>query len=161
MCPSLRAARSVARCLVTSSAEALAAGLEAGDALPPAELALPAEGRHIALVFPVPHTAVLRAVVTTDGGTILGAPADLPPIDLARDVQIENDHEYSNDTIATAERLYYEQFCELGDVLIYDTRVLHGVTEIDLRRPFRQDSLAGRLAGFVTLYRDLSESRAS
>ena len=79
--PVLRAARSVARCLVTSTAEALAAGLEAGDALPPAELALPTEGRHIALVFPVPHTAVLRAVVTTDGGTILGAPADLPPID--------------------------------------------------------------------------------
>ena len=37
--PVLRAGRSIARCLVTSDADALFGGLEAGDALPPAELA--------------------------------------------------------------------------------------------------------------------------
>ena len=79
--PILRAGRSIARCLITADADALAAGLEGGEALPPAELTLPAEGRQVALVFPVPHTAVLRTVVTAGGGNHLGAPADLPPVD--------------------------------------------------------------------------------
>lgn len=79
--PVVRAGRSIARCLVTGDPDALAAGLEAGDALPPAELDLPAEGRQVALVFPLPHTAVLRTVVTAGTGSHLGAPADLPPVD--------------------------------------------------------------------------------
>ena len=79
--PVLRAGRSIARCLVTTGSEALATGLEAGEALPPAELTLPAEGRQVALIFPVPHTAVLRAVVTAGADNHLGAPADLPPIE--------------------------------------------------------------------------------
>lgn len=54
------------------------------------------------------------------------------------------------------EKLYFETVCELGDVLVYDTRVMHGVTEIDLEKPFRQTSVSGRYAGFVTLYRDFS-----
>ena len=70
--PILRAGRSIARCLITADADALAAGLEGGEALPPAELTLPAEGRQVALVFPVPHTAVLRTVVTAGGGNHLG-----------------------------------------------------------------------------------------
>lgn len=79
--PILRSGRSVARCLVRSDVDTLATDLQAGDALPPAELTLPAEGRQVALVFPVPHTAVLRTVVSAGGGNHLGAPADLPPID--------------------------------------------------------------------------------
>jgi hypothetical protein len=55
------------------------------------------------------------------------------------------------------ERVHYEQWCELGDVLVYDTRVTHGVTTIDVRKRFRQDNLEGRFAAFVTLYKDLSE----
>ena len=79
--PVLRAGRSVARCLLASDRDALLAGLEAGEALPPAELTLPAEARHVALVFPVPHTAVLRVVMSAAGGSHLGAPPDLPPVD--------------------------------------------------------------------------------
>lgn len=56
------------------------------------------------------------------------------------------------------EKLYFEAVCELGDVLVYDTRVMHGVTEIDIGKPFRQTSVDGRYAGFVTLYRDFSAS---
>jgi hypothetical protein len=57
-----------------------------------------------------------------------------------------------------SEKIYFEAQCELGDVLVYDTRIMHGVTEIDLRKPFRQTTVSGRYAGFVTLYRDLSTS---
>ncbi len=57
-----------------------------------------------------------------------------------------------------SEKVYFEALCELGDVLVYDTRVMHGVTEIDLEKPFRQTSVSGRYAGFVTLYRDFSAS---
>ena len=52
--------------------------------------------------------------------------------------------------------VYYESYCEPGDVLVYDTRVIHGVSEIDSHKPFRQDSLEGRFAAFVTLFKDLS-----
>ena len=57
-----------------------------------------------------------------------------------------------------SEKIYFEAICELGDVLVYDTRVMHGVTEVDLKKPFRQTSVSGRYAGFVTLYRDFSAS---
>ena len=53
-------------------------------------------------------------------------------------------------------RHHYEEATELGDIVIYDTRVLHGVTEVDNHKLFRPNSLAGRLAGFVTMYRDFS-----
>lgn len=59
------------------------------------------------------------------------------------------------------ERVYYEDACELGDVLVYDTRVIHGVSEVDVHKPFRQDSLDGRFAAFVTLFKDLSQTEAA
>ena len=39
------------------------------------------------------------------------------------------------------------------DVSMGHGAIVHGVSDIDLQEPFRQDSLAGRLCGFVTLYR--------
>jgi hypothetical protein len=54
------------------------------------------------------------------------------------------------------ERYYYEELCEPGEVLIYDTRVVHGVSEIDPHKPFRQNLATGRFAGLVTMYRDLT-----
>lgn len=111
--PVVRAGRSIARCLVASDPASLARGIEAGAALPPAELALPAEGRHIALVFPVPHTAVLRVVVTIGGRGHLGAPADLPPIDavargwqlhLGRGAQVELPDERVTRVLGAARR---------------------------------------------------------
>jgi hypothetical protein len=50
-------------------------------------------------------------------------------------------------------RYLFEQACELGDVVVYSGATVHGVVDIDLAKPFRQDSLDGRLCGFVTLYR--------
>jgi len=59
------------------------------------------------------------------------------------------------------ERLYYEAACELGDIAIYDGRTRHGVDDVDPRAVYRPDSMAGRIAGFVTLYRDLRERAAA
>lgn len=55
-------------------------------------------------------------------------------------------------------RYYFEEACELGDIVIYNTSIPHGVAEVDPSKPFRQASTAGRYAGFVTMYRDLTQS---
>jgi len=55
-------------------------------------------------------------------------------------------------------RYYFEEACELGDIVLYNTSIPHGVAEVDPRKPFRQASTAGRYAGFVTMYRDLTQS---
>ena len=54
------------------------------------------------------------------------------------------------------ERCYFEEFLNLGDMVFYDTRVIHGVTEIDPKERFCQTELEGRFAGLVTLYRELT-----
>lgn len=53
------------------------------------------------------------------------------------------------------ERVIYEDYCEPGDIVIYDATTVHGVADIDVTEPFRQDSLAGRFSGLVTLFKDL------
>jgi len=50
-------------------------------------------------------------------------------------------------------RYYYEEGCEIGDIVIYSGATVHGVADIDLHRTFDSRSSRGRLAGFVTLYR--------
>lgn len=51
------------------------------------------------------------------------------------------------------ERYYYEAACELGDIVIYSGETVHGVADIDLDKTFDPRRFAGRLAGFVTLYK--------
>ena len=51
------------------------------------------------------------------------------------------------------ERFYYEEVCELGDIIIYSGNTIHGVADIDLHKPFDSRSPDGRFGGFVTLYR--------
>ena len=50
-----------------------------------------------------------------------------------------------------------EQHCELGDLVIYDARSLHGVDTIDPQLTLDLNSPSGRLVAFVTLYRDLGD----
>ena len=51
------------------------------------------------------------------------------------------------------ERFYFERECELGDVVIYSGETIHGVGDVDVHKPFRHDTVDGRLCAFVTLYR--------
>ncbi len=53
------------------------------------------------------------------------------------------------------ERISYEDHCQAGDIVIYDTTTVHGVDDVDPHVPFRQDSLAGRLSGLVTIFKKL------
>lgn len=50
-------------------------------------------------------------------------------------------------------RVLYEDFCEPGDVLIYNSQTLHGVACVDPHRRADLASLAGRYSATVTLYR--------
>ena len=49
----------------------------------------------------------------------------------------------------------YEEACDVGDVLIYNERVIHGVADIDPLEPLDLATLSGRIAAFVTLFRHL------
>jgi len=64
-------------------------------------------------------------------------------------------HEGGGFAMVAGERIQYEDYCEKGDIVIYDTSTVHGVDDIDPRAPYRQDSLAGRMSGLVTLYKTL------
>lgn len=55
------------------------------------------------------------------------------------------------------ERLFYEDGCESGDIVVYDGRIRHGVADIDEQLPFDFNSINGRLVGFVTLYKRFTQ----
>jgi len=53
------------------------------------------------------------------------------------------------------ERYYFEEYCELGDIAIYDGNTLHGVDPVDPHKRLDLNSINGRMAGFVSFYKDL------
>ncbi|MCA9582819.1 MAG: hypothetical protein KC416_13565 [Myxococcales bacterium] len=53
------------------------------------------------------------------------------------------------------ERVVYEDFAGRGDIVIYDTSTVHGVDDVDTHKPYRQDSIDGRMSALVTLYKSL------
>ena len=55
--------------------------------------------------------------------------------------------------IQDGRRVLYEDFCEPGDVLIYNSQTLHGVACVDPHLPADLSSLADRYSATVTLYR--------
>lgn len=55
------------------------------------------------------------------------------------------------------EKFDYELHCELGDVVFYDDRVLHGVDDVDPERVLDLTTLSGRMVLMATLYVDMSE----
>jgi hypothetical protein len=54
-------------------------------------------------------------------------------------------------------RIFYEEYCELGDIVIYSGATVHGVEDIDLHKTFDTTKTDGRFAGFVTLYKEFSK----
>lgn len=77
----LRASRSVARVLVSHSVRDARADLQAGEAVPPAELDWPVRGSVVVAIFPLPHTATLRCALSGPDSHVASPPDDLPPID--------------------------------------------------------------------------------
>ena len=56
------------------------------------------------------------------------------------------------------DRFYFEQYCQLGDIGIYDGRTIHGVEDVDPHKRIDLNSLNGRMVGFVSLYKDLRKT---
>jgi hypothetical protein len=52
-------------------------------------------------------------------------------------------------------RVDLEALVELGDLVVYDERAVHGVADIDPHRVLDTTLLGGRIAGFANLYRTL------
>ena len=55
-------------------------------------------------------------------------------------------------------REFYEDDCEIGDVVVYDGRIPHGVEEIDYLSPLDMSSSAGRFVAMTTLFKKFSDA---
>jgi hypothetical protein len=53
------------------------------------------------------------------------------------------------------ERVCLDDHAQLGDIIVYDGRTVHGVEDIDPRQMLDLDTINGRLAGFVTLFKKM------
>ena len=58
-------------------------------------------------------------------------------------------------------RYFFEDECELGDIVIYDGRIMHGVEEIDPMEPLDMNSFEGRHVAFVTLFKHFSKDNSA
>ncbi len=47
----------------------------------------------------------------------------------------------------------YEDYANMGDIVVYNDMTQHGVNDIDPHKLYQQDSLAGRMGGLVTLFK--------
>ena len=54
------------------------------------------------------------------------------------------------------DRLYFEERCGAGDIVLYDGATLHGVADIDPHVKPSLDRLDGRLVAMASLYKDMS-----
>jgi len=52
-------------------------------------------------------------------------------------------------------RLNIDDSVELGDIVIYNGQTFHGVEDIDPHRKLSLNTINGRLAGFVSLYKKM------
>ena len=51
-------------------------------------------------------------------------------------------------------RWLFEEHCQPGNLVIYNSQTLHGVADIDPHKNLDLETLSGRLAAFVSLYRN-------
>jgi hypothetical protein len=53
------------------------------------------------------------------------------------------------------QRVVLDDHAEMGDIIVYDGRTVHGVEDIDPKAMLDLDTINGRLAGFVTLFKKM------
>ena len=53
------------------------------------------------------------------------------------------------------QRLIFEELCNLGDIVIYDSSTVHGVADVDPQKVLDLENINGRIAAFVSLYKDM------
>jgi len=98
--------------------------------------------------FMAPHTDVGTATVSREAG--LGGYVQVILIMSKKGVDFQTGGAYID---VAGERFFFESDCELGDVVVYDGRVNHGVEEIDYLEPLDMTSLNGRLVAMATLFK--------
>lgn len=55
--------------------------------------------------------------------------------------------------VHNGKKIYVEENCELGDVILYDGMTVHGCEDVDPHLPLDTTTLEGRLVGFATIYK--------
>jgi hypothetical protein len=99
--------------------------------------------------FMAPHSDVGTATVSRDAG--LAGYVQVILIMSRKGVDFQTGGAYID--VIGGERLFFESYCNLGDVVIYDGRVNHGVEDIDALEPLDMSSLDGRLVAMATLFK--------
>ena len=90
--PMLRASRSIALITVGDGGDEVRSQIESGATHPPGERDWPQRGSVVGLVFPLPHTAVVRFVAAHGPVPELPGPEGVPPLDaVARGWQVHID----------------------------------------------------------------------
>lgn len=56
--------------------------------------------------------------------------------------------------VRDGKKVFYEDKCQIGDIVMYDGSTVHGVDDIDPTSRFSPLSLEGRMAAFVTLFNE-------
>lgn len=104
--------------------------------------------------FMVPHRDHFSQVVTVDAGLAYYQPF-LILSEKGRDYQ-----EGGAYIDREGERILYEDSCLAGDVVVYDGRTIHGVSDVDPLAPLELDRFSGRIAAFASLYKQLEPGEA-
>ena len=98
--------------------------------------------------FMAPHTDVGTATVSREAG--LAGYVQVILIMSIKGVDFQTGGAYID---IAGERFFFESDCDLGDVVIYDGRVNHGVEDIDALEPLDMSSIEGRLVAMATLFK--------
>lgn len=100
--------------------------------------------------FMVPHRDMYSQVATADAG--LGY---FQPLLLLTEKGVDF-HEGGAYVDIGDERLFYEDACHSGDVVVYDGRSMHGVADIDPLEPLDLAHFTGRAVAMATMFRHLT-----
>ncbi len=100
--------------------------------------------------FIVPHRDMYAQIATTDAGLGYFQPL-LLMTEKGRDFQQGGAY-----VDVGEERFYYEEFCQSGDVIVYDGRSVHGVSDIDPLSDLELVAFSGRVVALASLFKLLN-----
>ena len=100
--------------------------------------------------FMSPHRDARTQVIATDAGLFYAQPFLI----LSKKGE---DYSAGGAFIASQheQQVYYEDWCEPGDVIVYDGRSIHGVGDVDPLLPLDLETFTGRIVAFASLFRHL------
>lgn len=100
--------------------------------------------------FMVPHRDMYAQVATREAGLSYFQPLLLLT---EKSVDFQEGGAYVE---VDDERFYYEDFCQAGDVVVYDGRSVHGVADVDPLSDLDLVRCSGRLVALASLFRHLT-----